>query len=94
MRHQGEAGWYAVDVQYFDQMNGAPVYRVLVGSQVVDEWSATDTIPARKPDGHSSMRRRVGLLALRPGDEIRIEGRPDKGEAAPLDYIEIRKERP
>ena len=94
LRHQGEAGWYEVDVQYFDQMNGASKFTLLVGNQVVDEWIATDTIPTRKPDGHSSMRRRVGLLALRPGDEIRIEGQPDGGEAAALDYVEIRKVRP
>ena len=61
---------------------------------MVDEWSASNTIPTRKPDGHSSTRRRIGKVALRPGDEIRIEGQPDGGEAAALDYIEIRKVQP
>jgi hypothetical protein len=28
-------------------------------------------------------------VALRPGDEIRIEGYPDGGEGAPIDYVEI-----
>jgi hypothetical protein len=28
-------------------------------------------------------------IALRPGDEIRIDGTPDGGETAALDYIEI-----
>lgn len=28
-------------------------------------------------------------LQLRPGDTIRIEGTPDRGERAPLDYVEI-----
>jgi len=28
-------------------------------------------------------------LALRPGDDIRIEGTPDGEEYAPLDYVEI-----
>ena len=37
----------------------------------------------------SSTRRRITGLALRPGDEIRIEGIPDGAERAPLDYIEI-----
>lgn len=94
LRHQGAAGWYVLDVQYFDQMNGASKYKVWVGRQMVDEWTAADTIPTRKPDGHSSTRRRIGLLALRPGDEIRIEGQPDGGEPAGLDYVEIRRERP
>jgi hypothetical protein len=26
---------------------------------------------------------------LRPGDEIRVEGTPDGGETAALDYIEV-----
>jgi alpha-glucuronidase len=93
-RHEGSAGWHVIDVQYFDQVNGVSKYRVLVGSQVVDEWTAPDTIPTRKPDGHSSTRRRIGLVALRHGDEIRIEGVPDGGEAAPLDYVEVRGAQP
>ncbi|NWF82506.1 MAG: glucosiduronase [Bryobacteraceae bacterium] len=93
-RHEGSAGWHVVDVQYFDQVNGVSKYRVLVGSQVVDEWTAPDTIPTRRPDGHSSTRRRIGLVALRHGDEIRIEGVPDGGEAAPLDYVEVRRAQP
>jgi len=35
------------------------------------------------------MRRRIRGLALRPNDEIRIEGIPDQAERAPLDYVEI-----
>ena len=34
-------------------------------------------------------RRVVPGVALRPGDEIRIEGMRDGGETAALDYIEI-----
>lgn len=93
-RHQGQPGWHVIDVQYFDQINGVSRYKLLVGSQVIDEWTAPDTIPTRKPDGHSSTRRRIGLVALRPGDEIRIEGIPDAGEAAPLDYVEVRRTAP
>ncbi len=94
LRYEGEPGWHTVDVQYFDQMNGVSKYKVFIASQMVDEWTAPDTIPTRKPDGHSSMRRRIGVVALRPGDEIRIEGQPDGGEAAALDYVEIRRGRP
>ena len=32
---------------------------------------------------------RLQRIALRPGDEIRIEGTPDGGETAALDYIEM-----
>ena len=87
----GEAGWRDLDVQYFDQNNGISTYKVFLNGQLVSEWQADDSIPTDKPDGHSSTRRRIGALALVPGDEIRITGVGDEGERAALDYIEIRR---
>ncbi len=74
---------------YFDQNNGDSSFRVLVGDQVADEWMANDILPTTKIGGDSSKRRRIRGLALRPGDEIRIVGTPDREEQAPLDYVEI-----
>lgn len=88
-RFDHPSGQYEMDVQYFDQNNGASKFRVLVGDKEVDEWIANDHLPATKPGGDSSTRRRIAALALRPGDEIRIEGVPDGEEHAPLDYIEL-----
>ena len=61
----------------------------MVGGQVVDEWSAADRVPTRRIDSSSSTRRTIAGIALRPGDEIRIEGIPDGAETAALDYLEI-----
>ena len=55
----------------------------------VDEWAAPIALPTRKVDGSSSTRRTIPGVALRTGDEIRIEGIPDGGEKAALDYIEL-----
>jgi alpha-glucuronidase len=88
-RFTRDAGWYEIDVVYFDQSNGDSRFRVLVCNQLVDEWEANDTLPTTKIGGDSSMRRRIRGLALRPGDEIRIVGTPDMEEHAPLDYVEI-----
>jgi alpha-glucuronidase len=85
----GKPGWYDLAVEYFDQANGSASYRVLLKDQVLDEWIADDLLPTRGINSHSSCRRRVQGVALRPGDRIRIEGRPDGGESAALDYIEI-----
>jgi alpha-glucuronidase len=85
----GADGWYELDVEYFDQKNGASKFRVSVNDQIVDEWVADDDLPAMIPNADSSTRRRIAGLALRPGDEIRIEGIPDGQELAPLDYVEI-----
>lgn len=89
LTHSGAAGWYKLRVQYFDQNNGAARYRVRVGDQVVDEWQATFIVPTARIDSSSSSRRTIQAVALRPGDVIRIEGLPDAGELAGLDYIEI-----
>jgi alpha-glucuronidase len=88
-RFAEKPGWYELDVEYFDQNNGRSRFRVLLGDQVLDEWVADDHLPATKPGGDSSTRRRIPGLALRPGDMIRIEGIPDGEERAPLDYVEI-----
>jgi alpha-glucuronidase len=83
------AGWYELDVEYFDQNNGAAKYRVLVNSQVVDAWTADDRLPSTKIGGDTSTRRRIPGLALRPGDQIHIEGLPDGQEPGAFDYVEI-----
>ena len=86
---KGAEGWYDLDVQYFDQNNGESKFRVLVGDQVVDEWVADDHLPTLKVGGDSSTRHRIVNIALRPGDEVRIEGIPDQEERAAFDYVEI-----
>ncbi|MGH9741476.1 MAG: alpha-glucuronidase family glycosyl hydrolase, partial [Candidatus Acidiferrum sp.] len=87
-RFDGKAGWYEVDIEYFDQKNGISKFRAFIGDQLIDEWVADDNLPATKPNADSSTRRRISGLALRPGDTIRIEGMPDGGERAALDYVE------
>jgi alpha-glucuronidase len=89
LRYQGAPGWYTIHVRYFDQIDGVSRFRLLVGEQVVDEWTAADRLPTRRIDSSSSARRTVAGIALRPGDEIRIEGMRDGNETAALDYIEI-----
>ena len=88
-RFEGASGRYEIDVEYFDQNNGKSGFRVFVSDKLVDQWLADDNLPATKPGGDSSTRRRIPGIALHPGDLIRIEGAPDSAERAPLDYIEI-----
>ena len=89
-KYDGPAGWYDLTVRYFDVNNGVARYRVRVGDQLVSEWTAADRVPTRRVDSSSSARRLIEGVALRPGDQIQVEGIPDAGETAALDYIEIR----
>ena len=70
-------------------MDGISHYRVLINGQPIDEWTAAERLPTRTIDSSSSTRRLIAGIALRPGDEIRVEGKPDDRETAALDYIEI-----
>jgi alpha-glucuronidase len=89
LHFSGTPGWYTIHVEYFDQNDGVSHFRLNVGNQTIDEWAANDRLPTRKPDGGSSARRTISAVALRPGDEIRIEGTPDGNERATLDYVEV-----
>ena len=88
-KYNGEAGWRDITVRYFDVNSGAARYRVRVAGQLIAEWTATDRVPTRRIDSASSARRIIEGVMLRPGDEIQIEGIPEGGETAALDYIEI-----
>jgi alpha-glucuronidase len=96
LRYDGTPGSYTLRVRYFDYPQGTSHFRLSVAGQVVDEWTATGTFPMRvfEPDGSSSTRRVVSGVELRPGDEIRIEGIPEKPETAALDYLEILSDGP
>jgi alpha-glucuronidase len=85
----GAAAQYEIDIQYFDQNNGQSTFRLYVGDRLLDEWIANDHLPTIKIDGDSSTRHRIVKVALLSQDQIRIEGIPDRGEQAALDYVEI-----
>jgi alpha-glucuronidase len=89
LRYDGKPGWHMIRVQYFDQNNGVSHFRLFVGNQLIDEWAAEDRLPTAKVDSSSSTRRTVLGVALRKGDEIRIEAVKDGAEVAAIDYIEI-----
>jgi alpha-glucuronidase len=78
-----------MDVEYYDLPGGESKFRVLVNGQFMDGWIADNRLTARKPGGDSSSRRRIKGMALRPGDEIRIEGIPSRDEHAGLDFVRM-----
>ena len=89
-KYNGDSGWRDLIVQYFDVNNGISRFRLWLGNQLIGEWAADDEVPTRKVDGASSARRVISGVSLRDGDEIRIEGIPNGGETAALDYVEVR----
>jgi alpha-glucuronidase len=88
-RFEGGPGVYDVRVRYFDQNDGVSHFTVRVGQKVIGEWAADDHLPTKKVDGTSSSLRVLKGIELKTGDEISVEGVPDGGERAGLDYVEI-----
>lgn len=84
-----QPGKYSVAVQYFDQNNGMARYEVFVNDHLVDSWAADDHLPSDKMNGHTSTRHIIKNIELHSGDVLKIIGRPDGGEPAPLDYVEM-----
>jgi alpha-glucuronidase len=82
-------GWYDVAVEYFDYRQGASTFRLLLNQQPIGTWTADNTLPGQAPNGDTSTRYTLHGVPLRPGDVLTIEGHPDEGEPAPIDYIEI-----
>jgi len=89
--YRGESGIRNLVVQYFDVNTGAARFRVRVAGKLVAEWDASDVVPTRRIDSSSSARRVITGIALRTGDEIDVDGAPDGGETAALDYLEVSK---
>ena len=83
------AGTYDIAIQYFDLSGGASAYKLYVNSKQIAEWKADGTLPFNQIGGDTSTRKTIRDIELQPGDTLKIEGRPDGGEPAPFDYVEI-----
>ncbi len=83
------AGTYDIAVQYFDFRHGMSTYDLYLNGKLLKEWPADNSLPADKMNGDTSTRITLSGVALKPGDTLKIEGHPDDGEPALLDYLEI-----
>ncbi len=83
------AGAYDIAAQYFDFRHGASTYDLYLNGNLLKEWRADNSLPGDQMNGDTSTRVTVRAVTLKPGDVLKIEGKPDNGEPAPLDYIEI-----
>jgi alpha-glucuronidase len=86
------AGTYSIAVEYYDYLHGASTYTAYLNNKSIASWKADNTLPADKMNGDTSTRYTVPAVTLRPGDTLKIEGTPNGGEPAPLDYVEVTPE--
>jgi len=84
-----ESRTYDIAVQYFDQNHGISHFELFVNDGSIGTWAADDHLPSDKMNGHTSTRHVFERVPLHSGDRLRIVGRPDGSEQAPLDYVEV-----
>jgi alpha-glucuronidase len=87
------AGTYTIRVEYFDQNTGASHFRAFLNDELLAEWTAAASLPSARLDSTTSTRHSIESVPLKPGDTLRIEGRPDAREPAALDYVELIREK-
>jgi alpha-glucuronidase len=82
-------GWYDIGVQYFDLNSGIAKFTLFLNGRQIASWSADAHLPSHAPNGDNSTRYTISSVALRPGDQIEITGKPDGGDRADLDYVAL-----
>jgi alpha-glucuronidase len=83
------AGWYTVAVQYFDYRNGVSRFDLMLNHQTLATWRADMSLPGDAPSGDTSVRYTLHGVPLLPGDVLTVQGHPNGGEPAAIDYISI-----
>lgn len=82
-------GWYDIAVAYYDFQKGASHYTLDADGRAIDKWTADAALPDNRINGNTATRRTVDNVALHRGDVVKLIGRPDDGEPAPVDYIAV-----
>ncbi|KAL2816430.1 glycoside hydrolase superfamily [Aspergillus cavernicola] len=88
------AGVYDLVVNYYDQYGGKSHWTVYINDRVIGWWEGDneDSLgysPSIYLDGHSATRITFPRVRIRRGDRLRIVGRPDGVEPAPVDYVAL-----
>jgi alpha-glucuronidase len=86
---KGVARTYNIAIQYFDVNSGVARFQINVGPHTLSTWKADDHFPTKALNGDSSTRLTIRNVKLQPNDVITLEGMPDGGDPAALDYVEI-----
>jgi len=87
--YSGQAGRFKIAAQYFDLQGGDAKFTLEVNGAAIASWAGNSTLPSNRPNGDNSTRLTTRVVDLKPGDVIRVEGTPDGGDPAALDYVEV-----
>jgi alpha-glucuronidase len=88
------SGTYDLAINYYDLYGGQSQWQVYLNGGQVGEWvgNSEDVLshtPSIYLDGHSAMRIKFRGVTVKKGDVLKIVGKPDGVEPAPLDYVAL-----
>ena len=86
------SGTYNLAVNYYDMAIGKSQWQVFINGKKIGEWLGDSEYvlghaPSNFIDGHSATRITFRGVKVRKGDTLKIVGKPDGIEPAPLDYV-------
>ncbi|KAL2204524.1 alpha-glucuronidase [Sarocladium strictum] len=89
-----ESGTYNVAVNYYDQAIGNATWALYLDDDMVGEWNGDlEYILGKAPtfyiDGQTATRITFKDVKVKSGSTLKIVGKPDGNEPAPVDYISI-----
>jgi len=87
-------GTYDIAVNFYDHLGGKSTYEIFLNEKSIGKWKGDleETLLhdfSKKPDGHSATRIVFPGVKVEKGDMLKILGRPDGKEFAPLDYVSV-----
>ncbi|KAL7898755.1 glycoside hydrolase family 67 protein [Trichoderma sp. SZMC 28014] len=88
------SGTYNIAINYYDHLGGRSQYQVFLNERLVGAWAGDlqDKLGhdfSDRIDGHSATRITFGGVEVKKGDSLKIIGRPERNEFAPIDYISL-----
>ncbi|KAF2225419.1 alpha-glucuronidase [Elsinoe ampelina] len=91
---ENESGRYDVAVNYFDMAIGRSTWELDLGDRLVGSWIGDSDLtlghaPSNYIDAQSATRITFKGVEVQKGDVLRVVGKPDGIEPAPVDYISI-----
>ncbi|KAJ5191736.1 uncharacterized protein N7498_010721 [Penicillium cinerascens] len=86
------SGTYDLAVNYFDLYGGQSHWQIYLNDRQIGEWigNSEDVLshtPSIYLDGHSAIRIKFRGVTVKKGDMLKIVGKPDGVEPAPVDYV-------
>ena len=87
-RFTGASGRYVLKVSYFDENDGAAVFKLYVNNELKGEWTADSDLGSASADS-LTLTTYTAVLELTQGDIIEIEGRKNNYDSARLDKLEL-----